>query len=177
MDIEKLLEVNKDLIETHVLLATGQVLDPRFDWFYQTITREEISSINHISSDEDMRQDIILFIIEQARNYSGVDFSRYLQYSIGLFVRDRLKILLNQSRQSPTVGSTTSIDLCGSFDLRWALSDKLLPLTDYERYILYLDLHKCYTVNEICKTVYQDRSTVRYLLRNARQVLKEAYSE
>lgn len=177
MDIEKLLEQNKQLIENYVQLAIGNVFDPRYDWFYQSISREEIASILHISSDEDIRNDIIVFIIEQAQNYSGKDFSKYLHFSIGLFVRDRLRVLLNQSRQLTTRVTSCSIDLYGSFDLRWTLSDKYLPLTDYERYILYLDLHKCYTINQICETVYQDRSTLRHVLRNAKQVLKEVYSE
>lgn len=177
--MEQILEQNKELIDTFVSLARchGTVLSPKYEWFYRAIPRERIQPILHLVSDDDIRHDIIVFILEQHQKYKGTNFNSYLRMSLGLFVRDRLTVLINQfSSSSGQQESYGTMDLYGSFDLRWVLSDKFLPLTDYERYLLYLDLHKCYTVNEICETVYQDRSTVRHVLAEARQVLKEEYS-
>lgn len=175
--MEQILNNNKDLIDRFVNLSTctDHVYDGRHEWFYSVIPREDISLISHIISADDIRQDLILFILEQHKNYKGKDFNSFLNLSLGWYVRDKLltlishaKIIRELSYEEPV---HCTIDLFGTFDLRWVLSDKSLPLTDYERYLLYLDLYKCYTVNEICDIVYQDRSTLRSSLKTARDIL------
>ncbi len=160
---------NKELIDTFVQLATGCLFDYKFAWFEEAVPRKEIKKILHLVEEEDIRNDIIVFVLSQYKNYKGDDFSSYLRLSLGLFVRDKVQSYIRQfKREEVFLPEPISIDEL--IDLRWALTDHILPLTRYEHYILYLFAQKCYPITEISAMVYQDVSTIRSTIRD---IIKE----
>lgn len=168
-----ILEQNKELIERFINLVTcnDYIIDSRHKWFYSTFRENELIQLN--IEPEDIRQDIYIFIIEQYRGYEGRNFNLYLNLSLSRFVRDKLLSLI---REQETINQmdypiTCTLDILGSFDLSWIFKQPNLPLTDYERYLLYLDLYQCYTINQICDVTYQDRKTIRRDLKIARHIL------
>lgn len=176
--MNNILEENKELIERFVSLVTcnDYNIDSKHRWFYSVLSEIDISALN--ISAEDIRQDIILFILEQHANYKGKNFSSFLNLSLSWFVRDKIIYLWKQQTTIDNIIYPTSytMDIYNSVDLSWVLAQDNIPLTEYERYILYLDLYKCYTINEICGTVYQDRSTVRKSLNIAKQILLQEFT-
>lgn len=162
--METLLENNKELIERFVALVTcnDYIIDSRHKWFYSEISERQLLLLNIEA--EDIRQDIIVFILEQFKK-KGSD--RYLPLSLARFVRDKLIKLIKQSNVYSTNSSVWSYPI----DIRWILNEDNLPLTAYERYLLYLDCCQCYTINEISKLTYQDRSTIRKSLKTSKQIL------
>jgi DNA-directed RNA polymerase specialized sigma24 family protein len=164
-----ILEENKKLIERFVSLATctDYNIDSNYRWFYSKVSRREL--FNLCIDPEDIRHDIVVFILEQKKKYKGRDFNAFLPLSLARYVRDHLKKLIKQSK----IQSTNSYVYNYATELEWMVSKDNLPLTIYERFLLYLNLQQCYTVNEIAKFTYQDRSTVRKTLQTAKQILKQ----
>ncbi len=165
--METLLENNKELIERFVALATCKdfIIDSNHKWFYSEIPEQALLDLN--LDEEDIRHDIIVFILEQHKKYKGKNFETYLPLSIARFMRDKLLKLIKQSK----VHSTNSITYNYLIDLKWILTKDNLPLVAYERYLLYLYLCWCYTINEIAKMTFQDRSTTRKSLKIAQEIL------
>lgn len=171
--MENILQQNRELIERFVSLVTcnDSIIDSKHAWFYSILSKEEVSLLN--ISEEDIRQDITLFILEQYKNYTGTNFSVFLNLSLSWFVRDKIlhvwkEIDILDNIIHPTYCVINPFEL---LDIRWVLAQDNIPLTEYERYLLYLDLYKCYTINEISEIVYQDRSTLRKSLNTAKQIL------
>src|SRR4051812_20208192 len=88
------ISANRELIETYVSLVMCRGLGN--DWFYKSVPREDIKKILHLVEEEDIRQDIFVFILNSFSNYRGTNFSSYLKLSLGLFVRDKVLSYINQ---------------------------------------------------------------------------------
>lgn len=181
--ILSILNQNQNLINRFVDLGfcTDRVYDSRHRWFYSLIDKDAIKKILPFILREDLEAHINLYIIEQLTHYKGSDeaFSAYLKKGLAWCVRDYLTPLMRyyEILEDYSPDRKVSFIQTSNVTLNWLISSSNQLLTSYEKYIVYLWLHKCYTINEIASIVFQERSSVRDTMQHIELKIGETYDQ
>ncbi len=185
LNVVSILEQNKELITQYInALFLKDTLQTKYPSFYSLIPIEAIRTILPYITEQDIQQDIYLHIVEYARSYkeSEEEFGSLLKIHIPWLLRNKVNTLLNyhnfKARVSEEPIEWAFIDEpLPKFNLAWVLQEDTIPLSSYERYVLYLRLYKCYTIQQIANATYQDRKTAYLALLTAQDILRNYFNE
>lgn len=177
---------NKYLVDRIVELTFGRSskLDSRHTWFFSLVTEGEADIAIQYLTEEDLKQDLYLYILESLIGYikSDSEFKAYLRKALvwhAVRIIKSLNIyhmfLINYQYIEDIVIDAEKLSC--TFDLRWILAKSDLALTTYEKYILYLRLYKCYTIQNIADILYQSRETIRFTLKDSLRIVRSYYEE
>lgn len=147
-------------------------VDSLYKWFYTEFSKEKIEVALSYITQEDLRQDLYVYILELIQSKKDIPYLNKLLVFKTIQILKRLfnyhTIIVNW--EVPPLEK----ELLPIFNLYWLLESNN-PLTEYERYILYLRLYKCYDINTISQILYQCRESISITLNKAIVTMKDYY--
>ena len=154
---------------------------PLSKWIYSEISRYKISLAIQYLTEEDLRQELYLYVLELLlqSNKENPYLDKLITYQTIQIVKRlyNYHVLLNEYSTDSIFVTQANIELPVLFNLHWVFQQDNVPLTEYERYILYLRLHKCYDISTIGSILYQDRESIRFTLKTCLKTIKEHYGK
>lgn len=153
-------------------------VDNRYRWFYSLISPEEAIIAGRYMGEEDLRQSLYLYIMELLNDNPSVD-GNSLKKTLVWQTVNILKSLYNYHRLTRSYADfetyICTVDKPVQLDIRWLLGKDKLLLTDYEKYLLYLRLYRCLSLEEISDITYQSISATKNSIKVAIRAMKNSY--